>query len=175
PAARSAQSTTMRRPSSRFGRVAINRWTYQSAPPSRSATTRPIDAPAGPGPVAVASRSSMASSVALASLVPPGPKNLSPLSGIGLWLAEILTPNAGAGGQQTGGNRRLQEVPGRARVPAEHDQWPLRAGRRHENLDRRSREPHGQLGGQVDAGDPAYPIRPEQTAHVLPLRVLRCF
>src|SRR5207302_9861230 len=97
PAAPFAQSTTMRRPSSRFGRVAINRWTYQSAPPSRSATTRPIDAPAGPGPVAVASRSSMASSVALASLVPPGPKNLSPLSGIGLWLAEIITPNAGAG------------------------------------------------------------------------------
>ena len=30
-----------------------------------------------------------------------------------------------AGGQQAGGNRRLQEVTRRARVPAEHHQWPL--------------------------------------------------
>ena len=55
--------------------------------------TRPNSAPSGVG-TAVPSRASMSSSVASGSLIPPGPKNLIPLSLAGLWLAEMTTPKA---------------------------------------------------------------------------------
>src|SRR5215208_3925934 len=63
-----------------------------------SSRTRPTSAPVGRGlaPLRVAAviRASIASSSSSPSLAPPRAKNLIPLSGIGLWLAEIITPRS---------------------------------------------------------------------------------
>ena len=88
----------------------------------------------------------MASSSASSSLTPPRAKNLIPLSGIGLWLAESITPRSApqragqvghargrhhaepdhvhAGAGQAGDDRRLQELPGGARVAADDGERP---------------------------------------------------
>ena len=58
-----------------------------------SGLMRPTCAPVGSSPGSDR-RASIASSTSSASLRPPRAKNLMPLSGIALWLAEIITPKS---------------------------------------------------------------------------------
>jgi hypothetical protein len=54
---------------------------------------RPMPAPTGRSHGSL-SRASMASSTSSSSFSPPRAKNLIPLSGAGLWLAESITPKS---------------------------------------------------------------------------------
>ena len=75
-----------------------SRWSRYRSWSALASLTRPNSAPSGIGAAvlswAVPSWASMSSSVASGSLIPPGPKNLIPLSLAGLWLAEMTTPKA---------------------------------------------------------------------------------
>ena len=87
-----AVSSTTRSPSSRCGTVE-SRWSAYRCPSDGSWRTRPTAAPTGRSH-ASRRRFSIASSSSSASLCPPRARNFSPLSGIGLWLAEMTAPRS---------------------------------------------------------------------------------
>lgn len=96
-AAPCASSRTTFSPSSRLGRTESRCATYRSKPSSYD-RMRPTPAPVGRSqgaPVRCSSYTpSIRSSRSSASLWPPRAKNLMPLSGMALWLAESITPRS---------------------------------------------------------------------------------
>ena len=127
---------------------------------------------------------SMSASSASGSLCPPRLNSLMPLSGIGLWLAEIMTPRSascaagevgerrrgddaraqhlGAGAGQAGHHRGLEHLPAGAGVTADDrdgTRGPVAVGE-HSGGGARHRE--GQLRRQVGVGPAADAVRPEQ-------------
>ena len=112
-----------------------------------------------------------------------------PLSGIGLWLAESITPRSApsdAGQVRDRGGRQhadpqhvharagqarhhggLQELPGRAWIPSDHGHRPVALERAHlgEHMRRRDRQAERELGRQVRVGDAAHTVRTEESSH----------
>ncbi len=85
-----AQSSTIVSPSSGPGDEATRCLTYALTPAWLS-PMRPTSEPVGRSHGS-SRRFSICSSSSSSSLSPPRARNLMPLSGIGLWLAEIMTP-----------------------------------------------------------------------------------
>ena len=83
------------RPSRRLG-SAPSRWATYCSKPSSYVRTRPTPEPVGrsQGSPSVLRPPRSASSSSSASLWPPRAKNLMPLSGMALWLAESITPRS---------------------------------------------------------------------------------
>ena len=127
---------------------------------------------------------SIAASTASGSLCPPRLNSLMPLSGIGLWLAEIMTPRSasvsagevgqrgrrqdagaqhlGAGAGQPGDDRGLEHLPAGAGVTADDrdgTRGPVAVGE-HSGGGTRHRE--GQLRREVGVGQTPDAVGPEQ-------------
>ncbi len=97
-AAPCAPSMTTRMPSRRLGSTPMRCATYLSKP-SVYSRTRPTAAPVGrfqssPPAACLWKCASMASSMRSSSLWPPRARNLMPLSGMALWLADSITPKS---------------------------------------------------------------------------------
>ena len=136
-AAPCAQSSTMWRPSRRCGSVE-SRWTRYRSSASANRRMRPTSAPLGSS-LAVPIAASIRSSTSSGSFTPPAAKNLMPLSGAGLWDAEIMTPksaresairNAAAGvGTTPASNTSTPELASPAETALERNSPEIRGSR----------------------------------------------
>src|SRR3954454_14736195 len=110
-----APSTTSVRPDS--GRSTVpSRWATYSAAASDRSRTRPTSAPVGrwSSVAPEVTVRSIAASSASGSLCPPRLKSLMPLSGIGLWLAEIMTPRSASWAAVRNASARVGTTPARS-------------------------------------------------------------